>query len=82
MYYSTAFQCMILFCHGNNCIALYNEIRPQFDFLDRVDIFYQIIFIYKKLSIVFFVSSFSNDHEHLNNKYIVNVHQKKSVYLI
>jgi hypothetical protein len=31
---------MILFCHGNNCIALYNEIRPQFDFLDRVDISY------------------------------------------
>jgi hypothetical protein len=30
---------MILFCHGNNCIALYNEIRPQFDFLDRVLLF-------------------------------------------
>ena len=31
-------------------IALYNEIRPQFDFLNRVDIFYQIIVIYKKLN--------------------------------
>jgi hypothetical protein len=31
---------MILFYHGNNCIALYNEIRPQFDFLDRVDIYH------------------------------------------
>jgi hypothetical protein len=50
-------------------IALYNEIRPQFDFLNRVEIFYQIIVIYKKLN-------------YLDNKYIVNVHQNKSVYLI
>ena len=29
---------MILFSHGNNCIALYNEIRLQFDIVTFVEV--------------------------------------------